>query len=48
MRVNFDRNPEGKRYPGRPKLRSENSMKMDRKEVECEDVDWAKLTRDRV
>jgi hypothetical protein len=33
--------PEGKRPLGRPRRRWENSSKIDLKETECEDVDWA-------
>jgi hypothetical protein len=31
---------EGKRSPGRPKLRWENNNKMDLREVRCGGMDW--------
>jgi hypothetical protein len=47
MYVNFAGNSEGERYLGRPKFKRGNSMKMDSKELGCEDVDWTELTHDR-
>jgi hypothetical protein len=38
---------EGKRPLGRPKLRWEDSIKMDLREVGWEDMDWIKLALDR-
>ena len=39
--------PEGKRQLGRPRLRWEESIKMDLQEMKCEGMDWIELTRDR-
>ena len=39
--------PEGKRPLGRPRLRWEESIKMDRQEVGCGGMDWMELAQDR-
>ena len=39
--------PEGKRPLGRPKLRWEDNIKMDLKEVGCGGKDWIDLAQDR-
>jgi hypothetical protein len=39
--------PEGKRPLGRPRLRCEDNIKMDIKEVGCGDMDMTELTQDR-
>jgi len=39
--------PEGKRPPGRPRLRWKDNIKMDLQEVECGCVDWIELAQDR-
>jgi hypothetical protein len=39
--------PEGKRPPGRPRLRWEDNMKMDVQEVGCGVMDWIELAQDR-
>ena len=39
--------PEGKRPPGRPRRRWEDSNKMDLQEVGCGGIDWAELAQDR-
>jgi hypothetical protein len=39
--------PEGKRPLGRPRLRWEDNIKMDLKEVGCEGMDWIDLALDR-
>ena len=40
-------NPEGKRPLGRPRLRWEDNIKMDLKEVGCGGMDWIYLVQDR-
>jgi hypothetical protein len=39
--------PEGKRPLGRPKLRWEDGIKMDHREISWRGVDWIRLTQDR-
>jgi len=39
--------PEGQRPRGRPRLRWEDNVKMNLKEVGCWDVDWIELAQDR-
>ena len=39
--------PEGNRTLGRPRLRWEDNIKMDVKEVGCEGMDWIDLAQDR-
>jgi hypothetical protein len=39
--------PKGKRTIRRPRHKRENNIKMDVKEMECENVDYIPLTRDR-
>ena len=39
--------PEGKRPLGRPRLRWEDSIKMDLQEVGCGGMDWIDLAQDR-
>jgi hypothetical protein len=39
--------PEGKRPLGRSRLRWEDNIKMDLQVVECGDMDWIDLTKDR-
>jgi hypothetical protein len=39
--------PEGKRPLGRPRHRWEDNIKLDLKELECEDMDWIELAQDR-
>ena len=39
--------PEGKRPFGRPRLRREDSTKMDLQEVGCEVMEWIELAQDR-
>ena len=39
--------PEGKRPLGRPRLRWEDSIKMDLQEVGCGVMDWIDLAQDR-
>jgi len=39
--------PEGKRLLGRPRLRWEDNIKMDLKEVGCGGMDWIYLVQDR-
>jgi hypothetical protein len=39
--------PEGKRPPGRPKHRWVDNIKMDLREIVCDDMDWINLTQDR-
>jgi len=39
--------PERKRLLGRPRRRWEDNIKMDRKEVGCEGMDWIELAQDR-
>ena len=39
--------PEGKRPLGRPKLRWEDNIKMDLREVVCDPRDWITLAEDR-
>jgi len=39
--------PEGRRPLGRPRLRWEDNMRMDLREVGCECVDWMELAPDR-
>jgi len=38
--------PEGKRPIRRPRLRWEDNIKMDLREVECGGVDWIELAQD--
>jgi hypothetical protein len=38
---------EGKRPLGRTRLRSEDSIKIDFREVGCEGMDWIELAQDR-
>jgi hypothetical protein len=40
--------PEGKRQLGRPKYRCEDTIKMDLKEIGCEDMDLIYLTQDTI
>jgi hypothetical protein len=40
-------NPEGKRPLGRPRRRRVDNISMDLGEVECGDVDWIDLAKDR-
>ena len=35
--------PEGRRPPGRPRLRREDNIKMDLQEVGCGSMDWIEL-----
>jgi hypothetical protein len=46
-RVLFGR-PEGKRTLGRPKLRWEDNIKMDLREIGIEGANWFRLAQDRV
>jgi hypothetical protein len=39
--------PDGKRRLGRSRHRWEDNIKMDLKEIECEDVDWIHLAQGR-
>ena len=39
--------PEGRRTLGRPRHRWEDNIKMDLKEVRCEDMDWIEVAQDR-
>ena len=39
--------PEGRRQQGRPRLRWEDNIKMDLREVGCGCVDWLELAQDR-
>jgi hypothetical protein len=39
--------PEGKRPLGRTRLRLENNIKIDLREVWCEGMDWIELAQDR-
>jgi hypothetical protein len=39
--------PEGRRPLGRPRLRWEDNIRMDLREVECGCVDWMELAQDR-
>ena len=39
--------PEGRRSLGRPRLRLEDNIRMDLREVGCECVDWMELAPDR-
>jgi len=39
--------PEGKRPAGRPRLRWEDNIKVDLKEVACGGMDWIELAQDR-
>ena len=41
------RKPEGKRPLGRPRLRWEDNIKMDLKEVGCDHGEWIDLAEDR-
>jgi len=41
------RKPEGKRPLGRPRRRCDDSIKMDLREVGCDDMDWMELAQDR-
>jgi hypothetical protein len=43
----FFRNPKGKRLLGRPAHRSEDSIKMDLREIDLEGMDWIHLAQDR-
>ena len=38
--------PEGKRPPGRPRIKWEDNIKMDVYEVGCGGMDWIKLAQD--
>jgi hypothetical protein len=38
---------DGKRPPGRPRLRCENNIKMAVQEVECGGMDWIELSQNR-
>jgi len=38
--------PEGKRPPGRHKLRWEDNSKMDLQKVGCEGIDWIELAQE--
>jgi hypothetical protein len=40
-------NPEGKRPPGRPRCGWVDSIKMDVREIGCDDIDWIYLAQDR-
>ena len=40
-------NPEGKRSLGRPRLRWEDNIKMDLREVGCDPGEWIDLAEDR-
>jgi hypothetical protein len=42
------RKPEGKRPLGRPGHRRDFNIKMELREVSCENVDWIHLVQDRV
>ena len=39
-------NPEGKRPLGRPRLRWEDNIKMDLREVECGGIDWIDMAQE--
>jgi hypothetical protein len=39
--------PEGKRRLGRPRRRRVDNIKMDRREIEWDGVDWIELVQDR-
>jgi hypothetical protein len=39
--------PEGKRQLGRPRRRSVDNIKIDLREIECDDIDWIDLAQDR-
>jgi hypothetical protein len=39
--------PEGKRPLGKPRIRWEDNIKMDLKEIECDGIDWLGLAHDR-
>jgi hypothetical protein len=39
--------PEGKRPLGTPRIRCEDNIKMNLKEVGCEGMDWSELVQDR-
>jgi hypothetical protein len=39
--------PEGRRPLGRPRLRQEDNIKMDLREIEFGDVNWIHLAQDR-
>jgi hypothetical protein len=41
-------NLEGKRLFGRPRRRWEYNIKIDLREIQCDDVDWVHVTQDRV
>jgi hypothetical protein len=40
--------PEGKRPLGRPRLRWEDNIKMDLKEIRIDEANWIQLAQDRV
>jgi hypothetical protein len=42
------RRPEGKRPLGRPRLRWEDNIKMDLREIEIDGANWIRLAQDRV
>jgi hypothetical protein len=51
MKITYKRlvqKPEGKRTDGVLRLRWQNNIKMDLKEMDCEDVDWIKLAQESV
>jgi len=39
--------PKGKKQLGRPRRRWEDNINVDLQEVECEDMDWIDVARDR-
>jgi hypothetical protein len=39
------RKPEEKRLLGRPRHRWENNIKMDLKEIDCDNMDWTYLAK---
>jgi hypothetical protein len=38
---------EGKRLPGRPRVKCEDGIRMDLREIGWEDVEWIQLAQDR-